>query len=164
MSVHRPTISEIEAGRRAVSTDELYRLARIYVTSVGALLGDAVPDEEEALRVLFRGDRGLTPDGRVAAQRFFERCRAERELEDILESAPAFQVRPGYQVGVPATKSEAIRQGERVASEERRRLDLGSEPIRNFFELIEAPQIHLGPLERCGRARGRWSVFRNGRA
>ena len=119
-------------GRRGVSSEELYRLARIYATTLGALLGEEAPGEQEALRVLFRGDGG-TPAGRAAAQRFLARCRAERELEDLLE-----------------TKLDAIRQGERVAAEERRRLDLGSEPIRNIFELIEAQQIHLCPLEDAG--------------
>lgn len=36
---HRPTISEIEAGRRRVSTDELVNFARIYEVSVAWLTG-----------------------------------------------------------------------------------------------------------------------------
>jgi Zn-dependent peptidase ImmA (M78 family) len=147
LGVHRPTISEIEAGRRGVSSEELYQLARIYATTVGALLGDAVPGEQEALRVLFRGDGGFTAPGKVAAQRFLARCRAERDLEEMLGTVPAVQVRPVYQTGPMESKLDAIRQGERVAAEERRRLDLGSEPIRNIFELIEAQGIHLGPIE-----------------
>jgi transcriptional regulator with XRE-family HTH domain len=34
LTVHRPTISEIEAGRRRVSADELIKLADIYGVSV----------------------------------------------------------------------------------------------------------------------------------
>jgi transcriptional regulator with XRE-family HTH domain len=37
MNVHRPTISEIEAGRRRVSADELTRFAEIYGVSVNWL-------------------------------------------------------------------------------------------------------------------------------
>jgi transcriptional regulator with XRE-family HTH domain len=40
MKLHRPTISEIEAGRRRVSADELRELAQHYRTSVGWLTGE----------------------------------------------------------------------------------------------------------------------------
>ena len=36
---HRPTVSEIEAGRRRLSADEATRLARLYGVSVSWLLG-----------------------------------------------------------------------------------------------------------------------------
>jgi len=40
MHLHRPTISEIEAGRRRVSADELTEFARHYHTSVAWLTGE----------------------------------------------------------------------------------------------------------------------------
>lgn len=44
MGMHRPTISEIEAGNRRVSVDEIARLSEIYDVSTSYLLGDA-PDK-----------------------------------------------------------------------------------------------------------------------
>jgi len=41
MSLHRPSVSEIEAGNRRVSAEELSRLAEIYEVSVGYLTGEA---------------------------------------------------------------------------------------------------------------------------
>jgi transcriptional regulator with XRE-family HTH domain len=41
LGLHRPSVSEMEAGNRRVSADELARLAEIYDVSVGWLLGDA---------------------------------------------------------------------------------------------------------------------------
>jgi len=38
MNLHRPTISEIEAGRRRVSSDELTKFAEIYAVDVSWLL------------------------------------------------------------------------------------------------------------------------------
>jgi transcriptional regulator with XRE-family HTH domain len=38
--MHRPTISEIEAGNRRVSADELKTFADIYDVTVGWLLGE----------------------------------------------------------------------------------------------------------------------------
>jgi transcriptional regulator with XRE-family HTH domain len=40
MKMHRPTISEIEAGRRRVSAEELKEFAQRYHTSVGWLTGE----------------------------------------------------------------------------------------------------------------------------
>jgi transcriptional regulator with XRE-family HTH domain len=41
LRLHRPSISEVEAGNRRVSADELARLAAIYDVSVAWLVGDA---------------------------------------------------------------------------------------------------------------------------
>jgi len=46
LDVHRPTISDIEMGRRKVTTDELSRFAKIYEVNPVWLLG-----EEEALTI-----------------------------------------------------------------------------------------------------------------
>lgn len=40
LNLHRPSISEIEAGNRRVSADELARLAEIYDVSTAWLLGE----------------------------------------------------------------------------------------------------------------------------
>ncbi len=41
LGLHRPSISEMEAGNRRTSADELARLAEIYDVSVAWLLGEA---------------------------------------------------------------------------------------------------------------------------
>ena len=47
LGLHRPSVTEIEAGNRRVSADELARLADIYDVSVTWLLGEA-PDTIDA--------------------------------------------------------------------------------------------------------------------
>jgi transcriptional regulator with XRE-family HTH domain len=47
LGLHRPSISEIEAGNRRVSADELARFAELYDVSVTWLLGEA-PDTLDA--------------------------------------------------------------------------------------------------------------------
>ena len=47
LGLHRPSISEIEAGNRRVSADELAHLAKIYDVGVAWLLGE-VPDTLDA--------------------------------------------------------------------------------------------------------------------
>jgi len=43
--MHRPTISEIEAGRRRVAAEELVEFARIYEVSVAWLIGSEGTDD-----------------------------------------------------------------------------------------------------------------------
>ena len=50
MKLHRPTISEVEAGRRRVTSDELTKFAAIYDVSVAWLTG--TEDEELEPRVM----------------------------------------------------------------------------------------------------------------
>lgn len=53
LGLHRPAISEIEAGRRKVSPDELVQLADIYKVDVEWLTsGDTASDEDKAKREL----------------------------------------------------------------------------------------------------------------
>lgn len=44
LGVHRPTISEIEAGRRQVSAQELQKFAKAYDVSTSWLLGEGADD------------------------------------------------------------------------------------------------------------------------
>lgn len=46
LDMHRPTVSEIEAGNRRVSADELSRFADVYDVSVSWLVGDS-PEQLE---------------------------------------------------------------------------------------------------------------------
>lgn len=65
LGLHRPSVSEMEAGNRRVSADELASLAEIYDVSVAWLLGDA-PDtvdvQDPRLELAARELTKLKPD------------------------------------------------------------------------------------------------------
>lgn len=65
MDMHRPTVSEIEAGNRRVSAGEITRFADIYDVSSAYLLGDT-PDklamDDPKLRLAARELAKLSPD------------------------------------------------------------------------------------------------------
>lgn len=49
LGLHRPSVSEMEAGRRRVSAEELTELADLYAVDLSWLAGgEAVPDEHQA--------------------------------------------------------------------------------------------------------------------
>jgi len=150
LEVHRPAISEIEAGRRAVSTEELYRLAQLFAMPVSALLAETPPTTDEVFAVLFRREGPETAVERSAVRRFMQRCEAEQELEEILGIPHDHHPRRGYTVTYPSSKGEAIRQGESIADEERRALGLGDQPIRNPLTLLEQHGVRVGPIDSMG--------------
>jgi len=65
MGMHRPSISEIEAGNRRVTADELARFADLFDVSTAYLLGEA-PDklslDDPKLRLAARELAKLSPD------------------------------------------------------------------------------------------------------
>lgn len=150
LGVHRPTVSEIEAGRRAVTSEELHRFCELYAVPLNQLLGGDAPREPDVERVLFRTAASERPPVRAAIRRFMERCRIEKELEELLEVPHPDDARPAYRADSPDDKLQAVRQGYRIAQQERRRLDLGTEPLRNPLDLLERQGVRIGPLEGVG--------------
>ena len=67
LGLHRPSISEMEAGNRRVSADELARLAETYDVSVAWLLGEApetLDAQDPRLELAARELSKLKPDDR----------------------------------------------------------------------------------------------------
>lgn len=84
MGMHRPTISEIEAGNRRVSADEISRFADIYDVSTGYLLG-AAPDklamDDPKLQLAARELAKLSPDALDGLLRALAAVRTEGDEE-----------------------------------------------------------------------------------
>jgi transcriptional regulator with XRE-family HTH domain len=67
LSLHRPSISEMEAGRRKVSAEELYKLAEIYDVKLDWLAGSDSgdkPEEEKRIKLAARQLAKLKPKDR----------------------------------------------------------------------------------------------------
>ena len=65
MGLHRPTVSEIEAGNRRVSANELARLAEVYDVSVSWLLGqtpETIDPQDPRLELAARELTKLKPE------------------------------------------------------------------------------------------------------
>jgi len=65
LGLHRPSVSEMEAGNRRVSADELARLAEIYDVGVAWLLGEApgtLDAQDPRLELAARELTKLKPD------------------------------------------------------------------------------------------------------
>ncbi len=148
LGVSRSTVAQMELGNRAVTSLELDRLATLYGRDIRDFLADDFP-EEDALVALFRAH----PD--VPAREDFVEglcsCvalgRQVTNLEHLLGIDRDLSAVAVYPLPKPPSRWQAIQHGERVASEERRRLLLGIAPIANLAEVLETQGVHTALVD-----------------
>lgn len=132
IDVARTTLVAIEKGQRRIRTGELKRLARLYDTSVNALL------RRESVHVdlvpRFRKHGSTTDQATDAAARLLaDLVRAEVELENLL----GVKRSRNYPPERPIMPGDVRVQAENDAIELRQWLGLGMAPIRDLVSLLE---------------------------
>jgi Zn-dependent peptidase ImmA (M78 family)/DNA-binding XRE family transcriptional regulator len=140
IGVSRPTISQIEAGKRGISSLEMAKLAKLYGRSLASFFEDV--EQEDPLIMLFRAT-SLRPEDQQVIKDFEQLCRTYADLENLLELNNEVLLPDYSEIGEPRNKMEAIHQGEQVASSERHRLGIGDDPIRDVFELFDTQGVRL---------------------
>ena len=132
INVARTTLVAIEKGQRRIRPDELHGLARLYNTSINALLRresvyvDLVPR--------FRKLGSSTDEEADAAARLLaDLVRAEVELENVL----GIRRTRNYPPERPIMPGDVRAQAENDATELRLWLGLGQAPVRDLISLLE---------------------------
>ena len=145
LRVARTTLVAMEQGRRRVRTDELQQLARLYGTSVNAVL------RREAVHVdLVPRFRKLSTANDESAERaarlLTDLVRAEVELENLLGVTRTRNYPPAR----PLLPGDVRVQAENDATELRQWLGLGLAPVRDVTSLLELDlgvRLHVRPLD-----------------
>ena len=145
LRVARTTLVAMEQGRRRVRTDELQHLARLYGTSVNALL------RREAVHVdlvpRFRKLWTANDESMERAARLMtDLVRAEIELENLLGVTRTTNHPPAR----PLLPGDVRLQAENDAIELRQRLGLGLAPVRDVMSLLELElgvRLYVRPLD-----------------
>lgn len=145
----RTAITQIEAGKRSVSTLDLSKLARRYQFPVAWFFkDDALSEYGSSVLALPRVVPGLAnhPAVQAAVERCVDLFREGVQLEQLLgrqeRSGP-----PSYPLHAPRTIGEAITEGERIAHDERRRIGLGNAPIADISALLTTQGIWASGLK-----------------
>lgn len=146
LHMSRPTVSQIEAGKRPVNSLELKRFARLYRVSVGNLLDDPddttlgddstyFPNVEESWyeRKGFSGVRAALDD-------FVQHCERYARLERVL-GHPTRDLMVHY--NPEDLGDDPVSQGEAAAAHERNRLGLGHLPVANLPEVLEHQHVKV---------------------
>jgi len=143
LGLPRPAISLIESGGRSVSAVEITRLARLYGLGIAALLAD-----ESADKVLthLRSSAAVGSEVQADLDVHLSQFREYAMLEDDVYGQQFYEV-PSY----PLPSGLIVFQGEWLAVQERRRLDLGHRPIGSMVVLVESQGVKLLMLNLAGR-------------
>lgn len=147
LGLQRSAISLMESGQRQVSTLELTRLADLYGRPVEWFVNPNLPvEEEDPVVALFRAEAGLR--GEVVQNQAGHCIRLFREGASLarLLGRETVAALPRYDLPAPRSVGAAIAQGQGVAEQERRRLGLGSAPVRKVPELIGGQGIWAAAL------------------
>lgn len=113
-------ISQLEAGKRNPRLENLHKIAAFLKKDIAYFF----EEKETAFNLLLRGE-GLDKHARAELLKFRRYCEEYLRLEELLDCR--LDIAPLYTCISP----------ERMADEERRRLGLGEEPIRDLFSLME---------------------------
>ena len=148
LGVSRSTVAQIEAGNRAVSSLELDQLAHLFGRDIREFVAETF-DEADSLAALFRAQPEVVGEPSVAGA--LRDCvslgREITSLERLIGLDGGTAATASYTLPVPSTRWEAIQQGERLATEERRRLGLGEAALPDLTELLEGQGIRTGVVE-----------------
>jgi Zn-dependent peptidase ImmA (M78 family) len=119
-------ISLLEAGKRTPSFATLQKIAAFLNRDIAFFFHERDSAPPDAFTLLFRAE-SVDDRARVELQKFRHYCDDYLRLETITNRR--LELAPLYAPNISA---------ERMADEERRRLGLGSEPVRDIFALVEA--------------------------
>ncbi len=148
LRVSRPTIAQIEAGKRSVSSLELDRLARLFGRDIRELVAESFEDAD-SLAALFRAQPEVLAQPIVADA--LRDCvalgRETTNLERMVGGDRGTAATAAYPMLAPASRWAAIQQGDRLAAEERRRLGLGDAALPDIAELLETQGIRTGAVD-----------------
>lgn len=142
VGLSRTVLAQIELGNRPVSDDELARFSALYETSVADLTGTAIRGDDLELSIFDVAPELLRdPETKASVEDAVDLFRLALGLDLALGLKP--NAPPRYQLPSPGSVPEAIEQGERVADEERRRIGLGTLPLRNAADLMSSQRIRV---------------------
>jgi Zn-dependent peptidase ImmA (M78 family)/transcriptional regulator with XRE-family HTH domain len=145
VGVSRATIAQIELGNRQPESMELFRMADFF----GCTVSDLARGDEEGLSavgVRFRRSMGAGEDDSVwrVVSSSISLAREAANLRSLLGMGVVDTPIMEYRLSAPSDKGEAVFQGNQVAYRERMRLNLGSDPIQDVRELMEAQGVLVG--------------------
>ena len=149
LGVSRPTVVQIEAGNRSVSSLDLDKVAYLFGRDLREFVAESF-QAEDTLAALFRAQPDVVeqPATMEKMREKLRECMAlGRELtnlERLVGIDRDLSAVATYTRQAPRNRWEAIQQGQRLAAEERRRLGLGSAPLPDLADLLESQGVRTG--------------------
>ncbi|MBI4470504.1 MAG: ImmA/IrrE family metallo-endopeptidase [Acidobacteria bacterium] len=145
LGLSRPTVVQIEAGNRSVSSLELDKLAYLFGRDIREFVAESFA-EQDVLATLFRAQPDLTEQPAVMER--VRSCillgREYTNLERLLGINRREASLGTHALPMPGNRWDAVQQGQHIAEEERRRLEIGYAPLPDLAELLESQGVRTG--------------------
>ncbi len=145
LKTSRATVAQMELGNRDIDSVTLEKISDFFGCDPLVFLDKKEPSSDPA-EILFRANSDLS--NRIELKKCVAKCRKlgreSKNLREILKIDTTPLTRPSYRLKSPASKWEAKDQGQRIAEQERRRLELGHQPVTAIIKLIESQGILVG--------------------
>ncbi|MCP2518913.1 XRE family transcriptional regulator [Candidatus Aminicenantes bacterium AC-708-M15] len=158
VGVSKEYISMLENGLRVPSLEVLYNLAQLFHQDVSYFLSE----KESTFSVLFRS-KEINKYGKEELLKFKKFCDDYIFLEEITKKE--IPLAPKYSFKNLSNFKSILNSAEQMAEEERNRLGIGKEPIKDIFSLMENQGCHVvvQPLDNRSKIDGVF-VFEGDRA
>lgn len=147
LGLSRSAVALIEAGRRRVDSVELARIARALGRSAAEFLAPQFEQNGVALVMRALAEAMREPDVRERLADALEIARQIVSLEALLGIERLKIALPRYRPETPRGRWQAVRQGMRIAVEERQRLGLGTDPIGDVAAVLERQGVLVLEVE-----------------
>ncbi len=137
LSCSRPTYIAVEKGERPAKAEEIVKLAAFFGRRVSELVrpGEPVVDFQPHLRAIAEKMKPEDEHELVVAIGDLQRLAGDyRELEQLMNASLRYNYPPPVNLETPVDVTELA---ESVASQERRRLGLGEQPVEELRRLLE---------------------------
>jgi Zn-dependent peptidase ImmA (M78 family)/DNA-binding XRE family transcriptional regulator len=144
VGIPRTAVVQIEAGRRAVNSLELQKLARLFGREISELVGEGSFAKDPVAALLQAAQRGAQSPGLARElRRLANLAREATRLEEILDLRESRFTPAKYDLASPSSRWEAVRQGKLLAADERRRLGLGDAPAWEIAEIVRGQGVRV---------------------
>lgn len=142
LQIPRSAIALIESGKREVSSLELDLIAKFLGRDIRDFLSESFSTKDPLVALFRASHESAHPQSlQKAFQKALQFSREFSNLEKLLGMHDNFSKCVCYPFHAPKKKWDAIKQGQMVADQERRRLNLGTAPIYDIEELLDAQGI-----------------------
>ena len=140
LDMSRPTVSKIENGKKKITSLELSQLSDLYNKSFSYFIDEE--EGEEPVNFLLRAE-SLTKTEKEQLLEAGNIYRKYAQLENmVFGEVPLNILQYKYSSTGPYGQS-AVSEGEKIAENERNRLELNGAPVKDIFDLLEGENVKV---------------------
>jgi Zn-dependent peptidase ImmA (M78 family)/DNA-binding XRE family transcriptional regulator len=148
VGIPRTSVVQIEAGKRAVSSLELEKIARLFGRRISEFVDEAPLGVDPVAALLHAAQLSAQSSGLARElRRLANLAREATRLEEVLGLRESRIATANYDLAPLSSRWDAVRQGKLLAADERRRLGLGDAPVWEIAEIVRGQGVRVAEAD-----------------